>query len=187
MSIIRALKGQEVMISIIVPVYKVEKYLPACVESILAQTCRDFELILVDDGSPDGCGGYVTSTRARTRAFAWCIKKMEAFRTPVTPGSTSRRENISRSSTVTTACIPSISPGCWRHSKAMAQISQPASLYPFPTGSSPFQTVTPVGLTGRWIGCRRWNIYFWLCRSGAQSLHGVSFIKNIFSQISGFP
>lgn len=43
-------------ISIIVPVYKVEAYLLACVESILAQTYSDFELILVDDGSPDRCG-----------------------------------------------------------------------------------------------------------------------------------
>lgn len=44
------------LISVIVPVYKVEAYLPACVDSILAQTFRDFELILVDDGSPDACG-----------------------------------------------------------------------------------------------------------------------------------
>lgn len=44
------------LISVIVPVYKVEAYLPACVDSILAQTCTDFELILVDDGSPDSCG-----------------------------------------------------------------------------------------------------------------------------------
>ena len=43
-------------LSIIVPVYKVEKYLRKCVDSILAQTFRDFELILVDDGSPDNCG-----------------------------------------------------------------------------------------------------------------------------------
>lgn len=43
-------------ISVIVPVYKVEKYLHECVDSILAQTCSDFELILVDDGSPDSCG-----------------------------------------------------------------------------------------------------------------------------------
>lgn len=44
------------MISVIVPVYKVEKYLPECIESILGQTYRDFELILVDDGSPDSSG-----------------------------------------------------------------------------------------------------------------------------------
>lgn len=43
-------------ISIIVPVYRVEPYLERCVESILAQTYHDFELILVDDGSPDNCG-----------------------------------------------------------------------------------------------------------------------------------
>ncbi len=43
-------------ISIIVPVYKVEEYLPCCIESILAQTYTDFELLLIDDGSPDNCG-----------------------------------------------------------------------------------------------------------------------------------
>ena len=43
-------------ISVIVPVYNVEKYLHQCVKSILAQTFSDFELILVDDGSPDSSG-----------------------------------------------------------------------------------------------------------------------------------
>ncbi len=42
-------------VSVVVPVYKVEQYLQRCVDSILAQTYEDFELILVDDGSPDGC------------------------------------------------------------------------------------------------------------------------------------
>lgn len=43
-------------VSIIVPVYMVEPYVRKCVDSILAQTLKDFELILVDDGSPDSCG-----------------------------------------------------------------------------------------------------------------------------------
>ena len=42
--------------SIIVPIYKVEKYLKTCINSILLQTFSDFEVILVDDGSPDQCG-----------------------------------------------------------------------------------------------------------------------------------
>lgn len=43
-------------VSVIVPVYKVEQYLRRCVDSLLSQTFFDFELILVDDGSPDNCG-----------------------------------------------------------------------------------------------------------------------------------
>ena len=42
-------------ISIIIPVYKVEEYLNECVDSVLKQTYKDVEIILVDDGSPDGC------------------------------------------------------------------------------------------------------------------------------------
>lgn len=41
--------------SIIVPIYNVEEYLPDCIKSILSQTFSDFEIILVDDGSPDNC------------------------------------------------------------------------------------------------------------------------------------
>ena len=43
-------------ISVIVPIYKVEKYIHKCVDSILSQTFTDYELFLVDDGSPDNCG-----------------------------------------------------------------------------------------------------------------------------------
>lgn len=43
-------------VSIIVPIYKTEKYLTRCVESLLKQTLDDIEIILVDDGSPDNCG-----------------------------------------------------------------------------------------------------------------------------------
>lgn len=46
----------EDLISVIVPVYKVEEYLRECLDSILAQTYTNLEIILVDDGSPDSCG-----------------------------------------------------------------------------------------------------------------------------------
>ena len=44
------------MISIITPVYRTEKYLRRCLDGVLEQTFADLELILVDDGSPDGSG-----------------------------------------------------------------------------------------------------------------------------------
>ncbi len=46
----------EALLSIIVPVYNIEKYLPRCVHSIMAQTYRNLEILLVDDGSTDGTG-----------------------------------------------------------------------------------------------------------------------------------
>lgn len=49
------------VISVIVPVYKVEEFLPRCVESLRNQTFQDFSLILVDDGSPDNCGAICDS------------------------------------------------------------------------------------------------------------------------------
>jgi glycosyltransferase involved in cell wall biosynthesis len=44
-----------VKVSVVVPVYNVEAYLKECVDSLLAQTLKEIEIILVDDGSPDGC------------------------------------------------------------------------------------------------------------------------------------
>lgn len=53
------------LISVIIPVYKVEAYLTACVESVLAQTYSNFEIILVDDGSPDNCPAMCDEFAAR--------------------------------------------------------------------------------------------------------------------------
>lgn len=46
---------EESLITVLVPVYKVEKYLSCCIESIIHQTYKNLEIILIDDGSPDNC------------------------------------------------------------------------------------------------------------------------------------
>lgn len=47
------------VISVIVPVYKVEPYIRKCLDSIIDQTYEELEIILVDDGSPDRCGAII--------------------------------------------------------------------------------------------------------------------------------
>mgnify|MGYP000585704666 FL=1 len=44
------------LISVIVPIYNVSRYLERCMESLLHQTYKNIEIIMVDDGSPDDCG-----------------------------------------------------------------------------------------------------------------------------------
>ena len=53
------------LVSVIIPVYKVEDYLAECVDSVINQTYRNLEIILVDDGSPDGCGAMCDAYAAQ--------------------------------------------------------------------------------------------------------------------------
>ena len=61
-------------VSVIVPVYQVEAYLAKCLDSILAQTFTDFELILVDDGTRDDCPRIMTRYAAMDARIR-CIHK----------------------------------------------------------------------------------------------------------------
>lgn len=57
------------MVSIIIPIYKTEKYLRICLDSILAQTYSEWEAILVNDGSPDNCGNICDEYAAKDKRF----------------------------------------------------------------------------------------------------------------------
>ncbi len=56
-------------ISVIIPVYKVEKYLPRCLDSVMEQTFKDFEVICVNDGSPDNSGAILEEYAAKYDNF----------------------------------------------------------------------------------------------------------------------
>ena len=54
-----------VKISVIIPVYNGAKYLSRCLDSVLAQTCRDWQVICIDDASPDRCPEMLDEYAAR--------------------------------------------------------------------------------------------------------------------------
>ena len=56
---------EQPLISVIIPVYKVEKYLDRCIQSVVDQIYSNLEIILVDDGSPDQCPCYVMPGRKK--------------------------------------------------------------------------------------------------------------------------
>lgn len=62
-------------ISVIMPVYNVEKYLPRCIDSVLNQTFHDWELICVNDGSPDGSAAILSEYAARDARIKIVTKK----------------------------------------------------------------------------------------------------------------
>lgn len=64
-------------LSVIIPVYKTEKYIDECIKSVLSQSFEDFELILVDDGSPDRCGEIIDLYAERDSRIKVIHKKNE--------------------------------------------------------------------------------------------------------------
>lgn len=66
-------------ISVIVPIYKVEKYIDQCIQSILEQTFSDYEVILVDDGSPDNCGIICDEYAKKDKRVHVIHQKMAVF------------------------------------------------------------------------------------------------------------
>lgn len=63
------------MVTLVVPVYNMEQYLPRCMTSLLGQTCRDYEILLIDDGSTDSSGDLCDSYAAANPGFVRVIHK----------------------------------------------------------------------------------------------------------------
>ena len=66
-------------VSIIIPVYKVEKYLPACLDSVLGQKFQDWEAICVNDGSPDKCGDILTKYAKKDKRIKVITQKNQGL------------------------------------------------------------------------------------------------------------
>ena len=75
-------KNERYQISVVVPVYNVEQYLKRCVDSILAQTMKDLEIILVDDGSTDGSGALCDAYAAQFEQIQVHHKENGGLRLP---------------------------------------------------------------------------------------------------------
>ena len=89
------MKKQDVQISIIVPIYKVEKYLVRCVESLIAQDFPSLEIILIDDGSPDRCGEICDNYAKKDARITAYHKPNAACRMPATTDWSGRMGNMS--------------------------------------------------------------------------------------------
>ena len=87
------------LVSVIVPIYKVEEYVRGCIESICAQTYRNLEIILVDDGSPDGCGAICDTKKTED----WALRVIQERYMP--------QGNISCSWTAMTGSVKNWSAG----------------------------------------------------------------------------
>ena len=70
------------LISVVVPLYRVEAEMPLCVDSVLAQTYDRLDVILVDDGSPDGCG-RLAEDYARRDARVRAIRAVRTAKTSI--------------------------------------------------------------------------------------------------------
>ena len=81
-------------LSVIVPIYNAQKYLKTCLSSILEQTFRDFELILVNDGSTDQSRAICEECAEKNDNVIVINKKMEAWLVREKQGYKQHRENI---------------------------------------------------------------------------------------------
>ena len=70
-------------VSIIVPIYNAGKFLEKCLDTLVNQTLKDIEIILVDDGSPDNCGKICDEYAAKDTRIKVDVKKLDIKKIPL--------------------------------------------------------------------------------------------------------
>ena len=84
------------LVSIITPCYNGAKYISETIDSVLAQTYGQWEMIIVDDGSKDNSAEIVRAMRRRIPVFRWCSSPTAALRRPGTTASAGQTGSILR-------------------------------------------------------------------------------------------
>ncbi len=79
-------KNKYPKVSVVVPIYNVEKYLRKCIDSISCQTLKDIEIILIDDGSPDGCGVIIDEYAQKDKRIIPVHQKNSGYSAAVNRG-----------------------------------------------------------------------------------------------------
>ena len=82
----RLLRRRAPLVSVVVPAYDVEAWLPECLESLVAQTHDAWEAVVVDDGSPDRSGEIAEEWARASRGSGWCTRPTAASAPPATRG-----------------------------------------------------------------------------------------------------
>ena len=103
----------ENLISIIIPVYQAEKYIRRCLDSVIHQTYKDFELILVDDGSPDLCPQMCDDYAEKDSRIKVVHKKTVDFPMPEMQEWLLQQASISALLTAMIMCLMTFLNVCW--------------------------------------------------------------------------
>lgn len=96
------------LISVIVPVYNVEKYLPQCLDSLIKQTFLPFEIICVNDGSTDGCNEILSRYAAKDRRIRLICQNNRGLSAARNAGLKKPKDNMFCLLTATTCCTPKL-------------------------------------------------------------------------------
>ena len=171
-------------ISVIVPVYKVEPYLRRCVDSILAQTFPDIEVILVDDGSPDGCPAICDE-------YAQLDKRVKVIHQKNQGVSAARNAGLDWVfANSDSQWISFVDSDDWVHPRFLAYLYQAAVEYNVKISVCSAEKADKYTAPSRdaTYSFETYNALSFLSRRHCLDLlYGINFIKNYYSSLNDFP